>query len=68
VNVPIPDVAAVRLKWVLWFTTPTSEDAMTEPLWSTTVPLMDPSTVWPITGRAAKNNAAANMDTRFKWA
>jgi hypothetical protein len=31
---------------------------MTEPFWSTTVPLMDPSTVWPITGRAAKNNVA----------
>jgi len=31
---------------------------MTEPFWSTRVPLMDSSTGWPITGRAAKNNVA----------
>src|SRR5262245_45321288 len=38
------------------------EAAITEPLWSTTVPLMDPSTVWAAAGRTARNNAATNTD------
>jgi hypothetical protein len=38
---------------------------MTEPLWSATVPLIDPSTVWAIIGRAAKKRTVKSTKTPF---